>query len=171
MLNQEPNPAPGDPEPVTADLPPGETFTDADAAALGKRLSARRSSLPISEGELPDADELVARATTRTARSSDALAGEIFAEANANAAKRVPVVHETRGLLCGSYSRGWSEVYLTHTVRVEGETETPLCRVKPESICDRAGHSPEELAAEPTCKTCRRRDPRFKGLPAEGDQT
>lgn len=39
-------------EAIESDLPAGESFTDADAAALGFRLSQRRSGLPISEIEL-----------------------------------------------------------------------------------------------------------------------
>lgn len=38
-------------ESLTSDLHPGDSFTDADAAALGFRLAQRRAALPISEAD------------------------------------------------------------------------------------------------------------------------
>ena len=64
--------------------------------------------------------------------------------------------YETRGVLAGAYVK--LENMLTHTVSVSDEM--PLCsRVDPDHIGDSYASDPNE---KPTCKTCLRRDPRWK---------
>lgn len=82
--------------------------------------------------------------------------------------------YETRGVLTGAYracrpSRRINARMLTHTVRIARDYQpgdsyaanvVALCRVKATSLAD---GPPSDLAqSEPTCTTCRRRDPRFK---------
>lgn len=83
------------------------------------------------------------------------------------------VRYETRSVLAGAYRgrhrardrRGELEG-LTHTLEVveggERDRERVLCaRVASDSLADQLGHTVTALEAEPTCKVCRARDPRF----------
>jgi len=72
--------------------------------------------------------------------------------------------YETRAVAAAAYPQGhWKDdhpVFLTHTA--DTETKQPLCkRVRYDSLLDDSyAQAPEE---PPTCKTCLRRDPRYRG--------
>jgi hypothetical protein len=69
--------------------------------------------------------------------------------------------YETRWVLAGAYPVSASASLLTHTL--DTRVGAPLCgRVRPESLADAGANDPGEGEAQPTCKTCLRRDPRFK---------
>jgi len=72
-------------------------------------------------------------------------------------------LYMTVGVLAGAYKGNRLNLasLLTHTVNIE--TGMPFCKVKADSLCDdEYAYRPEQLMAEPTCKVCAKRDPRFK---------
>lgn len=69
---------------------------------------------------------------------------------------------QTRRVLAGAVT-GRNDVAstLTHTVRVDADGETVLCRrVLVDNLVDRFA-DPAGLTKQPTCTECARRDPRF----------
>lgn len=71
--------------------------------------------------------------------------------------------YQTRAVLAGAYLKGHRASLLTHSVDTENG-DAPLCsRVKADSIADEFA---DDVNAEPTCITCRARDPRFNSASA-----
>jgi len=137
----------------------------ADALRSDEPLEALRAEA-VAVG-----DSVMAGACWRASQGCDAALNKCarFIAANIRLLADTVKTIETRAILAGCYRGRALAGNVTHAVSVDGASEVVLCgRVSPEHLAD--PHACD-TAQPPTCKACRKKDPRGWGLPPRREAT